>query len=185
MTTTQHSTERKNRKKGHIMSTATTAKTKNAPTPKGKAVMAGKKKKTAADRAADRAGKAQARAKEAQTSSTLPLGDRIRIRWGAGGAKALYGFIRGVLLGATVLLSWILALFAASNVAPNLMLVISETSGLKADAAFDQVLVSWVAPSLVLILLLTALVIAVVAWLWKTQIKLGAKARRALLGEDS
>lgn len=185
MTTTQHSTERKNRKKGHIMSTATTAKTKNAPTPKGKAVMAGKKKKTAADRAADRAGKAQARAKEAQTSSTLPLGDRIRIRWGAGGAKALYGFIRGVLLGATVLLSWILALFAASNVAPNLMLVISETSGLKADAAFNQVLVSWVAPSLVLILLLTALVIAVVAWLWKTQIKLGAKARRALLGEDS
>lgn len=186
MTTTQHSTERKNRKKGHIMSTATTAKTKNAPTPKGKAVMAGKKKKkTAADRAADRAGKAQARAKEAQTSSTLPLGDRIRIRWGAGGAKALYGFIRGVLLVATVLLSWILALFAASNVAPNLMLVISETSGLKADAAFDQVLVSWVAPSLVLILLLTALVIAVVAWLWKTQIKLGAKARRALLGEDS
>lgn len=147
--------------------------------------MAGKKKKTAADRAADRAGKAQARAKEAQTSSTLPLGDRIRIRWGAGGAKALYGFIRGVMLAATVFASWILALFAASNVAPNLMLVISETSGLKADAAFNQVLVSWIAPSLVLILLLTALVIAVVAWLWKTQIKLGAKARRALLGEDN
>lgn len=143
------------------------------------------KKQSASDRAAQRASKAEARAKEAQRSATIPLGDRIRIRWGLNGAKAVLGFVRGGLLLFTVVFSWILALFAATNVAPNLMFVVSETSGLKSNAAFDQVLVSWIAPSLVLILLLTALVIAVVAWVWKAQRRLGDRARRALLGEDS
>lgn len=165
------------------MSTATATKT--TATTKGKKPMAGKNKPSAAERAAQRADKAQARAKEAQSASTIPLGDRIRIRFGETGAKGVYGFVRGVLLVATVFLSWILALFAATNLTPNLMLVVSESSGLKANAAFDQVLVSWIAPSLVLVLLVTALVIAVVTWLWKTQRKLGDKARRALLGEDS
>lgn len=157
--------------------TATVTKPKDAKTgKKGSAV--GESKKTKASQAAAK------RAEEAKQTAQIPWGDRMRIRWGDGGAKALFGFIRGILITAVGLVSWLIALFAATGVAPNLVMVVFRGAGIDGDTPFNTILISWVAPSLVLLALLVALVIVAVRSLWRLRTRLDRRAKASLLGED-
>lgn len=141
-------------------------------------------RKSAAQRAAET--KQAAEAKQAGTGGTAtPLGARIRARAGESGARSVLRVVRAGLMIASGLASYVLAMFVAVTVVPNLFVVVSTGTGIGPSSPLELQLVHWLAPSLFLIGLVFVLVLVVVRSLWLAQRRLGEKARRALLGDEA
>ncbi|MDE3723958.1 hypothetical protein PWG71_21420 [Nocardiopsis sp. N85] len=139
-------------------------------------------KKSAAQRAAE--AKQAAEAKEADTGGTaVPLGARIRARVGESGARSVLVAVRAGLMIGSGLAGYVLAMFVAVTVVPNLFVVVSTGTGVGPTSPLELQLVHWLAPSLFLIGLVFVLVLVAVRSLWLAQRRLGEKARRALLGD--
>jgi uncharacterized membrane protein len=135
-------------------------------------------RKSAAQRAAE--------AKQADTVGTAaPLGTRIRARVGESGARSVLAAVRAGLVVASGLVSYVLAMFVAVTVVPNLFVVVSTGTGVGPSSPLELQLVHWLAPSLFLIGLVFVLVLVVVRSLWLAQRRLGERARRALLGDEA
>jgi hypothetical protein len=143
-------------------------------------------RKSAAQRAAEAKQAAEAKRAEADTGGTAsPLGTRIRARVGESGARSVLAAVRAGLMVASALASYVLAMFVAVTVVPNLFVVVSTGTGVGPSSPLELQLVHWLAPSLFLIGLVFVLVLVVVRSLWLAQRRLGERARRALLGDEA
>ncbi|MBB6121579.1 hypothetical protein [Nocardiopsis algeriensis] len=142
----------------------------------------GKRKPRARKSAAQRA----AEAKQADIGGSAPsLGTRIRARVGDSGARSVLVAVRAGLAIASGLAGYVLAMFAAVTVVPNLFVVVSTGTGVGPTSPLELQLMHWLAPSLFLIGLVFVLVLVAVRSLWSAQRRLGDKARSALLGDEA
>lgn len=120
-----------------------------------------------------------------QNVATSSLGARIRARLGQGGAHSLMLTTRIGLMVLSGLAGYVVAMFAAVTVVPNIFLMVATGTGVGPASPLETQLAHWLAPSLFLIGLAFVLVLVVVRWLWRAQRRLSEKARRALLGEEA
>ncbi|WP_017605621.1 hypothetical protein [Nocardiopsis alkaliphila] len=112
------------------------------------------------------------------------LGARIRARLGPGGARSLMLATRIGSMVVSGLAGYVVAMFAAVTVVPNVFLMVATGTGIGPASPLETQLAHWLAPSLFLIGLIFVLVLVVVRWLWRAQRRLSEKVRRALLGEE-
>ncbi|MFE1170359.1 hypothetical protein [Nocardiopsis sp. NPDC058789] len=113
-----------------------------------------------------------------------PLGARIRARLGQSGAGSLLVFARAGLMLGTGAIIYVVAMFAAVTVVPNVFLMVSGGSGIGPSSPLEMQVTYWLTPALFLNGLIFVLVVVVARWLWRAQRRLGEKARRSLLGEE-
>jgi hypothetical protein len=118
-------------------------------------------------------------------AAVSPLGGRIRARMGESGARTVLTAVRTGLMAASSLASYVVAMFAAVTVVPNLFAMVSAGTGVGPGSPLEMQLAHWLAPSLFLIGLVFVLVVVVVRSLWLAQRRLGERARRALLGDGA
>ncbi|OLT27041.1 hypothetical protein BJF83_19510 [Nocardiopsis sp. CNR-923] len=135
-------------------------------------------KKSAAQRAAE------AKQADADRAAT-PLGVRLRARLGESGTRSVLALVRvGLVLGSG-LVCYVLAMFAAVTVVPNLFVMVAAGTGVGPTSSLEMQLAHWLAPSVFLIGLVFVLVLVVMRALWRAQLRLAERARRALLGEQA
>lgn len=114
-----------------------------------------------------------------------PLGARIRSRLGRSGTRVLLTVVlSGLRFGAGAII-YVLGMFAAVTVVPNVFLMVSGGSGVGPSSPLEVQLTYWLVPSLFLIGLIFVLVLVAARWLWRAQRRMAAKARRSLLGEEA
>ncbi|MEU3016595.1 hypothetical protein ABZ635_04260 [Nocardiopsis sp. NPDC007018] len=127
--------------------------------------------------------RAAASQQERKDAVKLPLGARVRARFGESGTRSLLWGIRAALVFGVALLSYVGAMFVAVTVVPNVFLVVSSGTGVGPASPFEMQMAYWLSPSLFLIGLIFVLVLVAVRWLWRAQRRVAERARRALLGE--
>ncbi|WP_431872675.1 hypothetical protein [Nocardiopsis eucommiae] len=118
-------------------------------------------------------------------SARPPLAARIRTRLGHSGTRALLVVVRSGLRFGAVAATYVLGMFAAVTVVPNVFLMVSGGSGVGPASPLEMQVTYWLVPSLFLIGLIFVLVLVVARWLWRAQGGLATKARRSLLGEEA
>ncbi|WP_049576767.1 hypothetical protein [Nocardiopsis sp. SBT366] len=155
-----------------------------------------RKKSKGAQSASDRrARKRQAEENDGQEPTAADQADqngakpsiraRTRARLGEKGMQSLVVAARAGLIFSTCFAVYVLAMFIAVTVVPNVFLMVATGTGIGPAAPLEMQLAHWLAPSLFLIGLIFVLVLVVARWLWRAQRRLGEKARRALLGEEA
>ncbi|NYH53019.1 hypothetical protein HNR06_002608 [Nocardiopsis arvandica] len=134
-----------------------------------------RERKSAAQRAAE------AKQADADRAAT-PLGARLRARLGESGARSLVAFVRAGLVIGSGLAGYVLAMFAAVTVVPNLFVMVAAGTGVGPTSSLEMQLAHWLAPSVFLIGLVFVLVLVAMRALWRAQLRLAERTRRALLG---
>ncbi|MFD6952060.1 hypothetical protein A6A08_02530 [Nocardiopsis sp. TSRI0078] len=137
-----------------------------------------RERKSAAQRAAE------AKQADADRAAT-PLGARLRARLGESGARSLLALVRAGLVVGSGLVGYVLAMFAAVTVVPNLFVMVAAGTGVGPTSSLEMQLAHWLAPSVFLIGLVFVLVLVAMRALWRAQLRLAERARRALLGEQA
>lgn len=108
---------------------------------------------------------------------------KLRFRWGTKGAKTLAFIVRAVLFVVTFFVIWLVALGIASSMVPNIVSMVSESSGLTLEDRLDLVLVGWVLPAMFLLGLLFVATCALFWWIWRVHLRLGNRFKAYVLGE--
>ncbi|KOX14016.1 hypothetical protein [Nocardiopsis sp. NRRL B-16309] len=134
-------------------------------------------KKSPAQRAAE------AKQADADRAAT-PSDARLRARLGESGSRSLLALVRGGLVAGSALASYVLAMFAAVTVVPNLFVMVAAGTGVGPTSPLEMQLAHWLAPSVFLIGLVFVLVLIGMRALWRAQLRLAERARHALLGEE-
>lgn len=120
-----------------------------------------------------------------QNGAAVSWGTRIRARLGPSGARSVLMAVRAGLMFVSASAGYVVAMFAAVTVVPNVFLMVAAGTGIGPASPLEMQLAHWLTPSLFLIGLIFVLVLMVVRWLWRVQRRLAAKARHSLLGQKA
>lgn len=84
----------------------------------------------------------------ASSSPSFTLGDRVFLKFGQLGTRALHLFAAGVLRVLVLFVDYLIVLFTAVNVLPNIAVLIQQGTGVTLDARIDAVIAGWLLPVL-------------------------------------
>ncbi|KIA73394.1 hypothetical protein ANMWB30_23210 [Arthrobacter sp. MWB30] len=83
----------------------------------------------------------------ASSFATSPgLGERVFLRFGRVGSGVLYRLLAVVLAIVVMLLDYLLVMFTAVSVVPNIAVLIQQGTGVTIDARIDAVIAGWLLP---------------------------------------
>jgi len=87
----------------------------------------------------------------AATAGSLSAADRLYLRFGWPMVKTLHTAVRLLAFGVVLVLDYLLVLFTAVNVIPNIAVLIQRGTGVSIDMRLDAVLAGWLIPVLFIV----------------------------------
>lgn len=137
--------------------------------------------KPSAPESAKKTKKRAGQTKSSHRDTSLPFGQRVRLRLGERTTGAVVLLIRSVLFVLLALVTWLLSLGVAASVVPDVVGMVATASGAESGSLTEEGALIYVGlPSLFLIGLLFVLVCVVIRALWRIHLRIGDKAARAL-----
>lgn len=87
----------------------------------------------------------------APAAGSLTLGDRVYLKFGWPMVKALHVLATVLLFGLVLLVDYLLVLFTAVSVVPNIGALIQKGTGVTPDMRIDAVIAGWLLPVLFIV----------------------------------
>jgi hypothetical protein len=103
----------------------------------------------------------------ASTVRDKTVGDRIYGKLGALGTGVLYRVVATVLLALVIFLDYVLVLFTAVNMLPNVAVLVQQGTGVSLDSRIDAVVAGWLLPVLFIAAALLVAEIVLMRGLWR------------------
>lgn len=116
----------------------------------------------------------------AAVSRPLTLGDRIFLKLGPQGARAIKLSTALVLFALVMLLDYLIVLFTAVNVLPNIAALIQQGTGVTLEARLDMVIAGWLIPVLFIVAAVLVAEIFLMRRLWRLASFLSQAVGRSL-----
>lgn len=124
----------------------------------------------------------------APSAARLTLGDRVFLKLGRFGAKAVYRLISAALLTLVLLADYLLVLFTAVNVVPNIGVLVQQGTGMTMDLRPDAWIAGWLIPVLFIVAAVFVAEIFFMRRLWRFamgRIKAVRESLFRLAGQES
>ncbi|MGY4541214.1 hypothetical protein ACVWY0_001123 [Arthrobacter sp. UYNi723] len=106
-------------------------------------------------------------APSASSSRQLTLGDRVYLKFGRFGTKVIHRLASVAVLALVLFVDYLLVLFTAVNVLPNIAVLIQQGTGVTLDARIDAVIAGWLIPVLFIVAAVLVGEIVVMRRLWR------------------
>lgn len=106
-------------------------------------------------------------APSSSSSTQLSLGDRVYLKFGRFGTKVIHRLASVALLALVLFVDYLLVLFTAVNVLPNIAVLIQQGTGVTLDARIDAVIAGWLIPVLFIVAAVLVGEIVVMRRLWR------------------
>lgn len=110
----------------------------------------------------------------------LSLGDRLFLRFGRIGAATVHRVALLAMLALVVVLSYLMVLFSAVSIVPNLAVLVQQGTGITLEMRLDAVVAGWLLPVLFLVAALLVAEVFVVRAMWRTARGAGRRLKKAL-----
>ena len=114
----------------------------------------------------------------APAAGSLTLGDRVYLKFGWPMVKSLHVLATVLLFGLVLLVDYLLVLFTAVSVLPNIAALIQKGTGVTVDMRIDAVIAGWLIP----VLFIVAAVLVGEVFLMRRLWRFAAGRRDALAG---
>ena len=108
------------------------------------------------------------------------FGDRIYLRFGRFGTSAIHRLVSAALLGLVLLADYLIVLFTAVNVLPNIAVLIQHGTGVTLEARIDAVIAGWLIPVLFIAAAVLVAEVFLMRKLWRSATGLNRRLRRSL-----
>lgn len=128
--------------------------------------------------------------KTSNTPSTAPvqarpaLGEWVFLKFGRSGAKLIHRLSAVALRTAVLFFDYLLVLFTAVNVLPNVAALVQQGTGVSVDMRIDVVLAGWLIPVIFIAAAILVGEVFVMGRLWRFASRLSRKIERALLRDE-
>ena len=118
----------------------------------------------------------------ALASSAAPstFGDRIYLRFGKLGTTVIHRLVSAALLGLVLFADYLIVLFTAVNVLPNIAVLIQHGTGVTLEARMDAVIAGWLIPVLFIAAAVLVAEIFLMRKLWRSATDVTRRLRRSL-----
>lgn len=103
----------------------------------------------------------------ASTTTQPTLGDRVYLKFGRFGTKVIHRLASVAMLALVLFLDYLIVLFTAVNVLPNIAVLIQQGTGVTLDARIDAVIAGWLIPVLFIVAAVLVGEIVVMRRLWR------------------
>lgn len=113
--------------------------------------------------------------------SGFTLGDRIYLRFGRFGARTIHRIVTVVLLALVLFADYLIVLFTAVNVIPNIAALVQQGTGVTLEARLDAVLAGWLIPVLFIVAMVLVAEVFLLRQLWRSAMKLTRRIGHSLL----
>lgn len=114
---------------------------------------------------------------------SLPVGDRLYLRFGRRGCVNIVLLLRAAMFFVFLLVSMAASFTMAIYAVPESMVIITDATGVGPGDAFPIMMMGVLLPGLFMVGMLVALTFSMIVVLWKASVRIGDKARDAMLGE--
>lgn len=101
--------------------------------------------------------------------ASSPLVESLRSRLGPTGIKAFSKAVRTAMIVGNVFVSYVVAVFLASEVVPRIAALVQNTSGVSLDQSVDLVVAHWLLPVVFLSAAMFAVMFVALRSLWRFQ----------------
>lgn len=115
---------------------------------------------------------------------SLPLGDRLYLRFGRRGCINIVLLLRAVMFFAFLLIAITASFTMAIYAVPESMMIITDATGVGPGDSFPLMMMGVLLPGLFMVGMLVALTFSMIVVLWKAMVRLGDRAREAMLGAE-
>lgn len=125
---------------------------------------------------------------ERQLATEMPklgFADRLRLRFGQGGATTIAVGVRIALYSAALVISWVTALAVAVRLVPDVIGMILSSIEIPQGAPVEQLVISWVIPALFVAGLLLVVLWTVLRLLWRGTHRLAQRVHHRLTADPS
>jgi small neutral amino acid transporter SnatA (MarC family) len=85
------------------------------------------------------------------SAGAFTFGDRVFLKFGPQGTRAIYLFMAFLLLALVFFVDYLLVLFTAVNVVPNIAVLIQQGTGVTPEMRIDAVIAGWLLPVLFIV----------------------------------
>lgn len=113
-------------------------------------------------------------------TSGFTLGDRIYLKFGMFGARTLHRIVTVALLALVLFADYLIVLFTAVNVIPNIAALVQQGTGVTLEARLDTVLAGWLIPVLFIVAMVLVAEIFLLRQLWRSAMKLSRRIGASL-----
>ena len=114
--------------------------------------------------------------------ASSPLVEGLRSRLGPTGIKAFSKAVRTAMIVGNVFVSYIVAVFLASEAVPRIAALVQNTSGVSLDQSVDLVVAHWLLPVVFLSAAMFAVMFVALRSLWRFQRRWAWRLDAALVG---
>lgn len=121
----------------------------------------------------------------AAATGGLSLGDRLFLRFGRVGAATVHRVALLAMLALVVVLSYLMVLFSAVSIVPNLAVLVQQGTGITLEMRLDAVVAGWLLPVLFLVAALLVAEVFLVRAMWRTARVAGRRLKKALFRLDA
>ncbi|MCB5280371.1 hypothetical protein [Arthrobacter sp. ES1] len=100
-------------------------------------------------------------------AGSLTLGDRVYLKFGWPMVKSLHVLATVLLFGLVLFVDYLLVLFTAVNVLPNIAALVQKGTGMTVDMRIDAVIAGWLIPVLFIVAAVLVGEIVLMRRLWR------------------
>lgn len=87
----------------------------------------------------------------AAVGKDFTFGDRLYLKFGRFGTRVIHRAVAAVLLALVLFLDYLIVLFTAVNVVPNIAALVQQGTGVTMDLRLDAVIAGWLLPTVFII----------------------------------
>jgi hypothetical protein len=118
------------------------------------------------------------------TAEIFTFGDRVFLKFGPQGTRAIYLFVAFLLLVLVLFVDYLLVLFTAVNVVPNIAVLVQQGTGITPDMRIDAVIAGWLLPVLFIVAAVLVGEVFMMRRLWRFARGFIQSMRRSLFRVD-
>lgn len=120
----------------------------------------------------------------ASASVRASLGDRIFLKFGRTGTAVIHRITAAALLALVLFADYLIVLFTAVNVVPNIAVLVQQGTGVTLDARIDAVVAGWLLPVLFIVAAALVAEVFLLRRLWIAALGLTRRIKQSLFRLD-
>jgi hypothetical protein len=118
------------------------------------------------------------------SADSFTLADRVYLKFGRFGTTVIHRLVSVALVALVLVADYLLVLFTAVNVLPNIAVLIQQGTGVTLNARLDMVIAGWLIPVLFIVAAVLVAEIFLMRRLWRAATGLSRTLGRALFALD-